>query len=407
MSNYLQNNQDLKEKITKLINDPKKGKKDKKFQIKKILYKEISAKLYKILISTQKGGSVNRIIKQLGGSKNNVLVNLYNKNKKLDKYTIDNTREICQLNTDEKSCISNPHCDWKNKNCTQAMTEEMVIEFTNKVVEELINNDLGAKEILQEENYFVSDIVDYKKFTFRDDQKIIKNTNHNINKIMSELFGKDNVPKIGRRHKNINNDTLIDQNVDNPLQEFGIYYLQKVLGNNNSIFRSYANCYYWIKNELYNIDYRNLGFNSQLQTDLSNYFKALVIDWLNDKKNHSDISKNIIGYKYAKIDTKNFYENYLVKIRKFTGNTSGFVELYVLSKIFNYPIIVFDNFNQIVYIFDDGLVYYINDKKLNSDKIIKKYDTYINNDKNAIILKFEFITNKTIPNAIISFYKKK
>ena len=407
LSNYLENNSELKKKIIKLIIDPKKTKKDKNFQLKKLLYKETSSKLYKILISIQKGGSVKHIVKQIGGTKNDVLVHLYNKNKQLEKYTIDNTREICKLNKDEDSCSNNPHCNWKNKNCVQAMTEEMIIEFTNKAVEELIQNELDAKEILQDENYFVSDIVDYKKFSIRDNQKIIKNTHHNINKIMSELFGKDNVPKIGRRHKNINNDTLIDQNIDNPLQEFGIYYLQKVLGNNNSIFRAYANCYYWIKNELYNIDYRNLGYNSQLQTDLSNYFKALIIDWLNDKNNQSDINKNIIDYKYAKIDSKNIYENYLVKLRKFTGNTSGFVELYVLSKIFNYPIIVFDNFNQIVYIFENGLVYYINDKKINSDKIIKNYDDYINNNKTAIILKFEFITNKTIPNAIISFYKKK
>ena len=262
-------------------------------------------------------------------------------------------------------------------------------------------------EILQEDNYFVSDIVDYKKFTYRDDQKIIKNTNHNINKIMSELFGKDNVPKIGRRHKNINNEMLIDQNIDHPLQELGNNYFQKVLENSNSIYRGYANCYYWIKNDLYNIDYRNLGYNSQLQTDLSNYFKALVIDWLNDKNNKSEIEKNIIGYKYAKIDSKKFFENYLIKLRKFMGNTSAFVELYVLSKIFNYPIIVYNNFNQIIYIFNDGLIFYLYDKKINNDKIIKKYDDHINNNKKCIILKFEFITNKTIPNAIISIYKKK
>merc|ERR1711991_34060 len=389
------------------INELKRDKKERKFLVKKILYKIISNKLYKILISSQKGGkSIKNIIKKIGGSKTDVLVHIYNKQKKLEKYQIDNTREICKLNTNEKSCSSNPHCIWKASNCTQALSEEMIIEFTNKVTEELVNNDLDAKEILQDENYFVSDIVDYKKFTYRDDQKIIKSTHHNINKIMSELFGKDNVPKIGRRHRNYNNDTLVDQNVDNPLQEFGNQYLQKIIDNNNSIFRAYANCYYWMKNELYNIDYRNLGYISQLQTDLSNYFKALVIDWLNDKKNKSEIDKNIIGYKYAKIDSKNFYNNYLVKLRKFLGNSSGFVELYVLSKIFNNPIIIYNNYNQVVFIFDDGLVFYSNDKKLNNDKIIKKYDTNTVNKKNTIMIKFEYITNKTIPNVIVSIYNK-
>ena len=160
-----------------------------------------------------------------------------------------------------------------------------------------------------------------------------------------------------------------------------------------------------MKNELYNIDYRNLGFISQLQTDLSNYFKALVIDWLNDKKNKTHVENNIIGYKYSKIDSKNFYNNYLVKLRTFLGNTTGFVELYVLSKIFNYPIIVYNNYNQIIFIFDDGIVFYINDKKLNSEKIIKKYDTDLKK-KDIIMITFEYITNKTIPNVIVSIYNK-
>ena len=188
----------------------------------------------------------------------------------------NNTNNKCWLNAPLYALLSNKyiHAQIKNFKTSEGVDANVFGITRNKVIEELINNELDANELLQQDTYFVSDIVDYKRFTYRDDQKIIKSTHHNINKIMSELFGKDNVPKIGRRHKNYNNDTLVDQNVDNPLQEFGNTYLQKIIDNNNSIFRAYANCYYWMKNELYNVNYRKLGYINQLQTDLSNYFKA-------------------------------------------------------------------------------------------------------------------------------------
>jgi hypothetical protein len=42
------------------------------------------------------------------------------------------------------------------------------------------------------------DIVDYTQYSNRPDQKIIKTSNFNIKKIMSELFGKNNIPKLGK-----------------------------------------------------------------------------------------------------------------------------------------------------------------------------------------------------------------
>ena len=116
---------------------------------------------------------------------------------------------------------------------------------------------------------------------------------------------------------------------------------------------------------------------------------------------------NLIGYKYSKIDPKNFYNNYLVKLRKSLTNTSCFVELYVLSKIFKNPIIVYDNYNQVVFIYDDGLVFYKNDKKLNDNKIIKHYDVNTYKSHKIIIIKFEYITSKTVPNVIISIFNRK
>jgi hypothetical protein len=59
----------------------------------------------------------------------------------------------------------------------------------------------GIHEILQLNNNFVDDIVDHTYFTERKGQKILKNTNTNLKNILEDLFGKDAIPKIGKRYK--------------------------------------------------------------------------------------------------------------------------------------------------------------------------------------------------------------
>jgi hypothetical protein len=45
------------------------------------------------------------------------------------------------------------------------LDENMVIDFINKVIEEMVQNDIQFKELIQDNNYYVSDIVDYSQFT--------------------------------------------------------------------------------------------------------------------------------------------------------------------------------------------------------------------------------------------------
>ena len=66
------------------------------------------------------------------------------------------------------------------------------------IVEELINNSLKSKELLEIDNYYVSDIVNNDIFRRRKYQKIIKHDGKNVQKILSEIFGKDNIPIIGK-----------------------------------------------------------------------------------------------------------------------------------------------------------------------------------------------------------------
>ena len=78
-----------------------------------------------------------------------------------------------------------------------------------KSVKEIIQDNILFKELIQESNYYVSDIVDYTQFTNKSGQKIIKESNFNITKLMSELFGKDKVPVIGKRQIKYNFNKVI------------------------------------------------------------------------------------------------------------------------------------------------------------------------------------------------------
>jgi hypothetical protein len=74
-----------------------------------------------------------------------------------------------------------------------------LVEFVNKVSEELSEGKLKSDEILQIDEYFVSDIVDMNRYTERPGQKIIKSTNTTLKKMLEKIFGEENVPQIGKR----------------------------------------------------------------------------------------------------------------------------------------------------------------------------------------------------------------
>ena len=151
---------------------------------------------------------------------------------------------------------------------------------------------MKSKELLSIDNYFVSDIVDQNKFTTRKNQKIIKSDIINVNKILSEIFGEDNIPKIGKRKMSKIGKSINEENIENPLEKLGNMYIQNIIPNNNTIIRAFSNQYYWISNTLYDIDFRNLGYYNNLQTDLTNYFKSNIIDFLKDISNKDYIKEN-------------------------------------------------------------------------------------------------------------------
>jgi hypothetical protein len=419
-SNYLNRfeNQSLKNKIIKIIENKKYTINDKTENIRLILYrltdKKLADKYRKIIESKNIQVDVETEIEvdenaateddniQQGG-KYDKLIHISKDMPELKTYAVNNDRETCNIHKDREECNTNIHCHWTRTGCYMSLTKKLLIKFINKVSDELAINDRKAFEILKIDDYYVSDIVDYNKFTQRDGQKIIRSTGSNIKKELGNIFGSENIPIIGKRKLK----SLVEFNYQQLNQEFQMidmkeYYLQRIVQNNLTIFRAYVNGYYWLKNKYNDPESKNLGYYSPLQTELANYFRGIVIEWIENKKNESKL-KNIIEYMNLKKDKTPSY--YAIKIGENPSfRTNTIPELYILSIINDIPVIVYDDLNNPIYVYDTGLIYNKYDDKLNK-KDISKYINTTNRQK-YINIKFIFVLDNQVPNFIEIIYYK-
>ena len=377
LSMYLSNNHKIKDTIIGIVRNKNITKTNKMKELLKILLNIIKEK-----------------------SPKNKLLQVINKLPNLIDYKISNIREYCKNNREKGKCNENLHCTFVNNTCIFTMYKNDIMNKINNIIEEMIIDGTKFKELIQEDIYYVSDIVDYMQYSDRPNQKIIKTSNFNIKKIMTELFGKDSVPIIGK-HKKIKSDNINIEDNYPEVNEIGNQIIQEIISNKNSIIRAYVNSYYWLHNNMYEKESRNLKYFSEMQDMLTNLFKANIIDYImnniyNDLRS-SDIMKDIIKY-FNMMNTKksNLFNSALNRFRKNNYNTDGILELTILSYMFSYPIVVYDNFNIVKYIFSNGMV------KVNSSTI-EKY-TSKNDYNKTIYLKFDYDGINKIPSKIYSIY---
>jgi hypothetical protein len=382
LSDYLLNNDTIKKKIIKAM-DLDMSKEDKRKLVRGLIYSLVSNKLgneYQKYFGVKDitGGENNR--EQIGGNKDMIVIRDDIDYKEFKK---KNVLEICEIHRKKEQCSQNIHCVWDNNMCKMGLNIQLAIKFVNKVVEELIENGIKASDILRRDNYYVSDIVNYDIYTHRDKQKIIKSTGINTKKLLSELFGEDNIPIIGRR-KQIKGDDIVDENYINPLKKFGDQYIQNIIPNNISIYRAMGNSFYWLTNKLYSIEYRNLGYYSVLQTDLANYLKGNLIEYLGSKTNRDILYSEIS--KFMKIE-KNKYDDILMDVILENNNNSEYkIELLIFNIILGIPINVYDEYQNLVFGYNNG-----------------KYIEKPKEDKEAINLQYFYYTNK-YPSTISTIY---
>lgn len=345
--------------------------------------------------------SVQKIDNSIVNPKNTTgveLVKIINELPDLSYYKINNQRNICDR-LDVDTCVANPHCAYTQQTvskaklssttgkCMFALDQNHLLEFIKKISVEMVEQDVKAFEILKEKKYYVSDIVDYNNFTEKVGQKIIKSSNTNLQKILGDIFGKEHVPKIGRRYlsKKIELDLQTLQ-LENSLKDVKDAYSQTIIPYNYSIVRAYINGYYWIKHNLYTIDSRNLGYYSEMQNEIINLFRSMIIDWLN-------VPDNIYLLTNLDIETKNFIKdpivfsdgssnqkliinNFIIRLMEnSTENNLGLFELFIINKIHNIPIIILVN---------GVATYYINEHIAKFDPNDSDKDKYLS-DKNICI----------------------
>jgi len=368
LSNYLGMNFETRDRIVKIVKSEVIKNSQKKKELYDIIIKIVEGKI-----------------------KDKKFIEIIKKPKDLSTYKVSNIRNTCSIHKNKENCNNNMHCNWDGKNCNFTILNVYYIEYVKKVIEELILGGIKFKEIVQEDNYYVSDIVDYQQYSNRPNQKIIKTTNFNIKKIMEELFGKDNVPQLGKRR--LKQFQVEEEEEEIPtFEQIGTMLIQEVLPNNNSVVRAYVNSYFWINNNLYDNESRNLGYDSKFQVELSNLFKANIIDYLQNNIENIELSNDL--KEYFRDPNSNIFYNAIKKFRKNIYNTDSILELIILSYMFPYPILLYNNYNEIIGIFSNGSVN-VNEKTKTK---------YLENKDKSINIKFYFETNNNIPNKIFSIY---
>jgi hypothetical protein len=374
-SNFLMKNFKYKEDFVSLTTNENISDKDKKKEIYNLIIKIVNNKLASKLPKIK---DFVKIVKKL--------VNL-------DDYEIKNVRNTCDINKNEKSCKQDHNCIYDKNVCKFSLYEEFYIDYISKMIEEILENGIKFNELIQKDDYFVSDIVKYDTYTNRLDQEIITSNNYNIKKLMNEIFGSDTQPIIGKRR--LKKDDVIMDDEEYKMLDFGDRFIQEVYNNNNTVIRAYANCYYWINNKLYDKHSRNLGHFSDLQTKLANMIKINIIDFIQKNRKNKDFKDELD--RFNDVDKGiNLFDSNLSKFKSNLFNTEGYLELFCLSFIYPYPIVVYNNYNNVIYIMLNGNI------KINTNTIEKF--TNKNNLNSTIFIKFYFEKNNNIPYKVESIY---
>ena len=369
LSDVISKNENIVKKIKEILNS-KIERKNKKKQLKLILYKLLDNKLF-------------RIFKQSGGN-----IILSKKFKIPNDYQISNTRELCNIHKNKSECEKNK-CLYKNGKCNFRTNYELAVLYVNKIVEEILDSKFKANELLQIDEYFISDIVDYNSFTARPQQTILKSNSINANILLSNIYGNESIPSIGRKQKIIQNTEFIDKN---NIEISGNIIYQKI-NNKYKIFNALANGYYWIKNNTFNNEDRNLGYTSNMQKNISNYIRGRIITWISNKRNWKFIKNNITN---ININQKIYgLDNYITNIYKPSYKSNKYItELLFFNIIFKISIYIINESNKILFFIKNG-------KKLKNTNNCNINDIDTNK---SIILKYNiFRINETLSNIHILY----
>lgn len=258
----------------------------------------------------------------------------------LDEYTKENVRKLCNSKSKDKC---NYHCMWANDLCVFSLSYKTAILFINKLSQEILNNPIKRKEILKEDNYYVSSVINENYYTERKNQKVlVKQANQKENPFVR--YYQSQMPYLTKLNDIINEPEPDDKNETNEIKSFSNKYVQKIKSDSNAFIKAYANGMNWIINKKQKIENRNLGYSCMKQEKIANYIKGLIVDYIMDYS-HKDEFKNI--------NTHEFIVN-LIKDSNDINNIKKLIE--ILYNIHKIPIIVYNEYDIVIYRTDKEII---------------------------------------------------
>ena len=162
--------------------------------------------------------------------KNNFNINSSNLSEKILKnYNVINKRTLCPT-LNKTDCSNNPHCTFSKNKCVHNIFNYNLDLFINKLINELLNNPLKQSELLQIDDYHVSNIVNREQFTERDNQQIIRENVISFEKSLYNIFGKQIDPVLSQKMNKINenSDTYLQLNEQYKLHFFKPFFIQSI-----------------------------------------------------------------------------------------------------------------------------------------------------------------------------------
>jgi hypothetical protein len=107
---------------------------------------------------------------------------------------------------------------------------------------------------------------------------------------------------------------------------------------------------------------------------------------------------------YVNTSSASFVREYTNKIaRGIDTTTNGLIEYYILNKVHNIPTIIYDNYDNVLYVIDGKVVY---DHNINKESELEKKYTDQEVLKNCINIKYTKISAMGIPLGVQAAYYK-
>jgi len=289
------------------------------------------------------------------------IVNIIPKIPNLDKYKGTNFRQLCRL---DKTC-SHIHCGKNNKNtCQLQLTNNTIVQFIERLSNDMRYNVIKREEILREKGRFVDDINIHDFFTSKANERIIKTSNLTLTSILKEMYGENNIPIIGKKRLlKVTGEVEIF-----PPKIFG-KKMEQLVKKDNGLYRAIINGFYWIKNKLLDIEYRNLGYECTLQNDIINLFKGKIINWILDENNLERLYKHFDIKTIPSMKEKLVSNDPLDNIYRY--------ELYILGDIINSKIIVYNQYDEKIFETPSNTDIIEIKYEIYNDAIVKFYSIYI------------------------------